>query len=96
MTRTQLLLVLLMEECGETAQRASKAIRFRLDEIQPDQTLNNSERIIYEFNDIVAVMELLKEEGHINTVIDREAIEKKKEKIKKYIDYSIQLGTVSK
>lgn len=95
MTKKELLLTVLSEECVETAQRVSKAIRFGLNEIQEGQSLNNSERLIYEFNDILAMMEILKEEGLINNVIDREAIEKKKIKVKKYLDYSIKLGTVS-
>jgi hypothetical protein len=61
MTKTENLLTILAEECAETAQRVSKAIRFTLDEIQPNQEedLTNAERIVYEFNDIVAVMEVL-------------------------------------
>ncbi len=61
MTRTELLLTVLAEECVETAQRVSKAIRFTLEEIQPEQELTNAQRIVYEFNDIVAVMEVLQQ-----------------------------------
>jgi hypothetical protein len=95
MTRTEILLTTLMEECAETAQRASKAIRFTLDEVQPVQDMNNAQRIVYEFNDIVAVMEILQEDGVIEKVIDRESIEKKKAKIAKYLDYSAKMGTLN-
>lgn len=94
MNRTEHLLTILNEECNETAQRGSKAIRFGLREIQKDQPFTNAERIVYEFNDIMAVMELLLDEGSIQKIIDRDAIEKKKEKIKKYMDYSVQCGTM--
>jgi hypothetical protein len=94
MTRTELLLTVLGEECNETAQRVSKAIRFTLDEIQPGQELTNAQRIVYEFNDIVAVMEILKEEGIFDKVIDRDAIEEKKIKIEKYIKYSTEMGVI--
>lgn len=95
MTKTEILLTILGEECNETAQRVSKAIRFTLDEVQDGQDLTNAQRIVYEFNDIVAVMEILKEDGIFDKVIDTDAINKKKEKIKKYLNYSISLGTIS-
>ena len=78
MTRKDYLLIVLQEECVETAQRVSKALRFKPEEIQEGQDLTNAERIVYEFNDIVAVMELLQEEGIIDNVIDKEAISKKR------------------
>jgi len=95
MTRTENLLTILSEECVETAQRVSKAIRFTLEEVQPEQELTNAQRIVYEFNDIVAVMEILQEEGIFEKVIDREAIEKKKVKVAKYLAYSTSIGAVS-
>ncbi len=96
MTRTELLLTILSEECNETAQRVSKAIRFTLDEIQPEQGLTNAQRIVYEFNDVVALMEILHTEGVFEKVIDREAIEKKKLKVKKWLLYSAERGTIDK
>lgn len=95
MTRTENLLTTLSEECAETAQRVSKAIRFTLEEIQPEQELTNAQRIVYEFNDIVAVMELLQEEGVFEKVIDREAINKKKLKVAEYLAYSAKIGAIS-
>ncbi len=94
MTKQEHLLTLLMEECAETAQRASKAIRFTMDEIQPGQILTNGARIVYEFNDILAVMELLQDSGAIGNVIDRKAIDLKKEKVREYMRYSRDLGTI--
>lgn len=94
MTRNENLLTILSEECVETAQRVSKALRFTLEEIQPEQELTNAQRIVYEFNDILAVMEILQEEGVFDKVIDRDAIDKKKIKVAKYLNYSIEIGTV--
>lgn len=94
MTRIENLLTILGEECVETAQRVSKALRFTLSDIQSGQDLSNAERIIYEFNDIVAVMEILNEEGILNKVIDRKAIDKKKMKIFKYLTYSQNIGAI--
>ena len=94
MTRIENLLTILSEECVETSQRVSKAIRFTLDEVQPGQNLTNAQRIVYEFNDIVAVMEILHEEGIFDKVIDREAINKKKLKVAKYLAYSTEIGAI--
>jgi len=91
MTFQEYLLVILIEECDETSQRATKAIRFGMEEIQKDQELNNAQRIIGKFNDLYAVMELLKENDLIDVIIDRELIVAKKEKIMKYYEYSKSL-----
>lgn len=95
MTRNEHILTIVAEECVETAQRASKALRFGIDEVQEGQDLTNSERLIYEFNDIVATMELLYEEGLIDRIFDRAYIEKKKLKIEKYLLLSKEQGTLT-
>jgi len=95
MTRTELLLTILAEECVETAQRASKAIRFTLDEVQEGQELSNAQRIVYEFNDIFAVMQMLFEEGLIHRTLDYTAINAKKAKIEKWLDYSQKMGALT-
>jgi hypothetical protein len=92
MNRKQLLLIQLMEECDEVSQRASKALRFSLEEIQKGQELSNSQRILYEFNDLVAVMEKLQEEGVFDVIYDGESIKLKKDKIEKFLNYSKQLN----
>lgn len=86
-----------MEECAEVTQRASKALRFGLQEIEPGQEFTNAERIVYEFNDLIAAMELLIEDGAISDIdiYNRIAIVAKKEKVKKYLAYSIEQGTVN-
>ena len=96
MTRTELLLVLLMEECDETSQRASKAIRFGLDEVQEGQELNNAQRLVYEFNDVLAVMQVMIDEGLIDNEHDKckQAINAKKGKIKQWLAYSAKCGTM--
>lgn len=59
MNHLEHLLSIVGEECNEVGQRCSKAARFGMDEIQPGQSLTNSERILQEFNDLVGAMELL-------------------------------------
>jgi ribosomal protein S8 len=96
MTRSELLLTVLAEECNETAQRVSKALRFGLNEVQRGQDLTNAQRIVYEFNDIMAVMDILRQEGFIENVIDADAIQKKKDKLAEYMDYSQKCGVITK
>lgn len=100
MTKKEHLLTILSEECIETAQRVSKALRFGLQEIQPGQELTNAQRIVYEFNDILAMMEMLQSENafnhHINgPVKDGDAIVKKKKKVEKFLELSKECGTLT-
>lgn len=89
------LLVMLMEECDEVSQRASKALRFGLREVQKGQQLTNAQRIIYEFNDLIAIMEVLEERALIPRIVDMEAINHKKRKVLEFLEYSKQCGTLT-
>lgn len=91
MNREQHLLVRAAEECAETAQRLSKATVFGLEEVQPEQTFTNRERIMIEFTDLVAVMEMV---GLHPRSLDDYAIQRKKEKVERYLAYSATLGTL--
>jgi len=55
------LLLLLGEECSELHLVACKASRFGLDDIHTGET--KREWLTHEFNDILAIVEMLKEEG---------------------------------
>ena len=88
------LLTILQEECNETGQRSSKALRFGLGEIQPGQPLTNADRLIGEYADIVGVMELLQENGYIQLPDLRPMIERKKAKVLKYLEFSRRCGTL--
>lgn len=100
MNRQQHLMIRAMEECNEVAQRISKALVFGLEQVQkaaddkPEQNplgLNNSERIIEEYNDLVALMEMA---GFPLSVIDGRKLDAKREKVEKYLKMSQQLGTL--
>lgn len=99
MTYGQALLGHLQEECGEVGIMASKAMRFGLDEVWVDEQnpykLDNEERLDIEINDVYAVLDLLKE-FHRRPIGERNElmIEKKKAKIKQFLDYSRKLGMV--
>ena len=73
------LLTIVMEECAEVIQqaptlqqRAGKALRFGLSEVQTGQILTNAERLGEEVGDLLAVMSRLCERG----VIDIDVVER--------------------
>lgn len=94
MTPTQALLGKVAEECAEIAQRASKAQRFGLTEIQPGQALNNAQRLMDEVHDLKAVLRMLSEISSLDDVIEEHRIPPIIEKVMKYIDYSRELGEI--
>jgi hypothetical protein len=63
MSRTKHLLTILGEECNEVAQRISKALRFGLEEKEPNQDKTNAERIVLELVDEIAVLIMLFDAG---------------------------------
>lgn len=87
MTREEHLLTILAEECSEVAQRCSKALRFGLDEVQPGQTLNNCERINQELSDLMTVVHML------NLPTPAPSLQKG-DKIKKFFELSLRVGTL--
>lgn len=95
MTLQEHLLTIAAEECVETAQRISKAIRFGLTEVQPGLAdnplrINNEDRIREEYTHIVAMMDMLGIK-----VGSREAIQAKKHKVQLFLAYSEKCGTLT-
>lgn len=91
MTREEHLLAILSEECAEVAREVSKALRFGMFEMMPGQSLTNRERIAAELQDLWAAVEML----NLQTV-DRAAIERKKEKVVKFMRYAEEeCGTIA-
>lgn len=96
MNRKEHLLTKLAEECLETGQRATKALRFGLKEVQEGQGLDNSQRIIDEYMDILAVLSILFREGHANMPPDSiQQITQKEAKFEKFLEYSKSVGTLT-
>lgn len=98
MNRLEHLLTIAGEECSETQQRCSKALRFTMEEIHPDKIENpyqatNAERILLEFNDLCGALELLYD-CRIEELLDRLKIIDKKNKIEKFLEYSRERGTL--
>jgi hypothetical protein len=95
LTRTEHIITVLAEECNETAQRALKALRFSLTEIQPGQLATNAERIKYEFNQLYAMMEMLQTEGAFETILKQSIIDDKKKAFEEYLLLSKKEGTLA-
>ncbi len=91
------LLTLLTEECAEVQQRATKAMRFGLLEVQEGQKLDNAERIIDEFHDLIAVVILMERESIIpHAFPSAEELEVKIKKKLDYIELARKFGTIDK
>ena len=95
MDRREHLLCRLGEEANEVAQRVSKALVFGLDEVQPGQPFTNGDRICHELCDLYALVEMLEEAGVLKHVIDIDLIHEKQAKVKQYMEYSKQCGTLT-
>jgi hypothetical protein len=115
MNRQEHLLTIVGEEGAEITQRATKANRFGLEQVQqarddrPEQNperLTNRERILEEFYDLVAVLDMLhmiKIEEHpsdprgvVEILIPREAILAKQAKVEHYLrTISTEHGTLT-
>jgi NTP pyrophosphatase (non-canonical NTP hydrolase) len=88
MNKTEHLLTILNEECGEAIQEACKAIRFGLSDVKPGQPDDNKRRLERELAQVMAMAELLG-----LTIRAQDKAEKIK-KVRKYMGYSKGLGTL--
>ena len=97
MNRQEHLLVILSEECAELSKEVSKALRFGLNDHEPEKTETNAQRIVSEFNDLVAIIGMLKDIGSLDEkeFVNLKAIEAKQKKVEKWFKYSQRVGTLS-
>lgn len=86
MNELEYLLMVVAEECGEVAQRASKAARFGMSEIQPGQPDDNRRRMERELADLMATADLL------GLRVREEDKAAKVEKLKKFMALSREKG----
>lgn len=93
MNLQQFLLTKLAEESSEIAQIALKTQQFGVDEARPGQPLTNAERVYCELDDLLAIVEMLNEDG-LGYLPNRERIEAKKDKVRRFLQYSVDLGMV--
>lgn len=99
MNRREHLLIIAAEECSEVAHRISKALRFGLCEIQPGQPLTNAQRILVEYQELVATIEMLSEENPKEFAtgpwLNLPTTNEKKVRIEKFLVFSAKCGTLS-
>lgn len=91
MTREEYLLTVAAEEAMEIAYQISKSNRFGLNEIGPDQNLSNRMQIRNELIDLISVLEMI--DPNL-IIVNLEDIQKKKDKVERYIQYSIKCGRI--
>jgi hypothetical protein len=102
MNRDEHLLSIASEECNELAQRLIKAMRFGIDQVQPEshtegttdtssnpEQLNNRERIEREYSHLVAAMRML----GIN--YDVQQTNAKVQKVERYLQICEGYGTLA-
>ena len=104
MNRQEHLLTILGEECSELHQEICKALRFGINE-QRDLPTNNAQRMFKEFNDLLAMVDMVNESTietskgilYSKGVMYRgeDLIKTKKEKVEKYLLYSKECGTLN-
>lgn len=91
MTKKEYLLVCLMEECAEVAHRASKALRFGLEEKEFTGSSNNQERLEGELDDLMGVLSMLEGEGMVSGQNNLAVVAKIK-KVERLMEYSKERG----
>ncbi len=100
MNRTEYLLVQAASECNEVAHRITKALHFGLEEVQPKQEgtpENNAERIVFEWIDLMASIEMLIEDAALTMPSNdsvRLLIDRKKAKVEYFMTYAAKCGTL--
>lgn len=80
LTEHDLLLDLLMEECAEVIQRASKQLRFGRDEVQPGQQAANHERLRDEILDVLCAVRAIERAGQIEKIMQHQVTRHEKDR----------------
>lgn len=79
------LLTILIEECAEVAQRATKLLRFGAGEIQPGHLLNNVERMSAEIGDLKVMVSMLQDRRLVSPVHVSLGIVRKRNQLAKFM-----------
>lgn len=86
--RQREILVILIEEAAEVQQRATKALRFGLQEVQPGQACTNVERLSLEVGDLLEMIFLAQDTGLLDSKAVRLGQIEKRRKLKIYMQSS--------
>ena len=95
MNHSEHLLTCLAEECAELSKAATKALRFGVNDKGPKEMHTNAENIQFEFNDVLAIIEMLAEQGVVPLGDSRpEVLQRKKDKVNSYMEYASRKGAL--
>jgi hypothetical protein len=94
MNKKEHLLVCLMEECAEVQKVCAKILRFGINDSYNGGPTNRVE-LIHEITDLIAVAQMLKDEGLTEINGYAEDTKKKKDKLEHWMKYSISKGTLN-
>lgn len=83
-SKTQEALDILQEECAEVIVEVSKCRRFGLESIHYKTNIKHSKMLELEVGDVLALVDILIEQGVLDTNCLVKAKEAKKEKLKKW------------
>ena len=93
MTKTEYLIVCLIEELSEMQQELSKCLRFTINDKHPSKQETNLEGVCREWSDVLAILEQLDDQGIVIESDDRQ-IDAKHAKLEKFMRYSEELGVL--
>ena len=95
MNITEHLLTCLTEECAEVQKAVSKALRFGLEDGYPGGDTTNAQDIAKEVIHLMAVIDMLKEQGIIAQLKGEASIyDSKRNRVLEYIDYARSTGAL--
>ena len=94
MNRSEHLLTIAIEECAEIQHAISKAKRFGLHDHGHSERLTNEQQIQKEFNDLLAVVDMLNDDG-MDLHRDPKLVREKMQRVEKYLLYSEERGTLA-
>jgi len=77
-------LLILQEECAEVTQAVSKCFRFGLDNFKPGKPATNAEHLEVEIGDVLAMIDILVEQGIVDKDRLAAATAAKKIKLKQW------------
>ena len=76
---------ILIEECAEVQQRATKLLRFGVSEIEANQHLSNSARLSAEVGDLLETIDLALKAGILNQAFIDQGRAHKREQLARYM-----------
>ena len=83
-TKVKEALLILQEECAEVTQAVSKCFRFGLDNFKPGKPATNAEHLETEIGDVLAMIDILVDQGIVDKARLAAATAAKKEKLKQW------------